>query len=84
VRAKIIKIGSSQGILIPKLLLEQTGLGEEVEMEAQDDQIVISPISYPRQGWDEAFQAMAKRGNNQLLDGSLTGQAGWDQKEWEW
>ena len=83
-RAKIIKIGNSQGIRIPKLFLEQTRLGDEVELEAQDDQIIIRPVTYPRQGWDEAFKAMAERGDDQLLDSDLTGQTRWDQEEWEW
>jgi antitoxin MazE len=83
-RVRIIKIGNSQGIRIPKLFLEQTKLGEEVELEAQDDQIVIRPISYPRQGWEEAFQAMVERGDDQLLDENLIGQTKWDQEEWEW
>jgi antitoxin MazE len=83
-RAKIIKIGNSQGIRIPKLFLEQTGLGDEVELETQDDQIIIRPVTYPRQGWDEAFQAMAKRGDDQLLDDDLTASTKWDQEGWEW
>jgi antitoxin MazE len=83
-RAKIIKIGNSQGIRIPKLFLEQTNLGDEVELEALDDQIIIRPVTYPRQGWDEAFQAMAERGDDQLLDDDLIGQPQWDHEEWEW
>jgi antitoxin MazE len=83
-RAKIIKIGNSQGIRIPKLFLEQTRLGDEVELEAQDDQIIIRPVTYPRQGWDEAFQAMAEHGDDQLLDDDLIGQTRWEQEEWEW
>jgi antitoxin MazE len=83
-RAKIIKIGNSQGIRIPKLFLEQTNLGDEVELEAQDDQIIIRPVTYPRQGWGEAFRAMAERGDDQLLDDDLIGQSQWDQEEWEW
>lgn len=83
-RAKIIKIGNSQGIRIPKLFLEQTKLGDEVELEAQDDQIIIRPVTYPRQGWDEAFQAMAERGDDQLLDDDLASQTRWGQDEWEW
>ena len=83
-RTKIIKVGNSQGIRIPKLFLEQTRLGDEVELEAQDDQIIIRPVTYPRQGWDEAFKAMAERGDDQLLDADLTGQTRWDQEEWEW
>jgi antitoxin MazE len=83
-KAKIIKIGNSQGIRIPKLFLEQTGLGDEVELETQDDQIIIRSVSYPRQGWDEAFRAMTERGDDQLPDDDLIGQSKWDQEEWEW
>jgi antitoxin MazE len=83
-RAKIIKIGNSQGVRIPKLFLEQTQLGEEVEIEAQDVQIIIRPVTYPRQGWDEAFQAMAENGDDHLLDDDLTGLTQWDQEEWQW
>jgi len=83
-RARIIKIGNSQGIRIPKVLLEQTRLGEEVELEVEDHQIVIRPAAYPRQGWEEAFQSMAEQKDDQLLDRDLTGQTRWDQNEWQW
>jgi antitoxin MazE len=83
-RTKIIKIGNSQGVRIPRLFLDQTGLGEEVELEAVDDQIIIRPIAYPRQGWDEAFEKMAESGDDRLLDDSLTGQTSWDESEWQW
>jgi antitoxin MazE len=83
-KAKIIKIGNSQGIRIPKLFLEQTGLGDEVELETQDDQIVIRSASYPRQGWEEAFRAMAEHGDDRLLDDDLIASSKWDQEEWEW
>lgn len=83
-KTRIIKIGNSQGVRIPKTLLEQTRLGEEVELEAQDDQIIIRPATYPRQGWEEAFREMAERGDDNLLDPDLTGQTEWDQKEWQW
>ncbi len=47
-RTRIIKIGNSQGIRIPKPLLEQSRLGEEVEIEAQRGRIVIQPAHRPR------------------------------------
>jgi antitoxin MazE len=84
VRAKIIKIGNSRGICIPKHFLEQTKLGDEVELEAHGNQIIIRPVTYPRQGWDEAFQAIAECGDDQLSGDDLTGQIRWDQEEWEW
>ena len=82
-KSRIVKIGNSHGIRIPKLLLEQAGLGSEVEMEAQDDQLVIRAAHGPRAGWDEQFKLMAKSGDDKLLDGapSLTQ---WDDKEWTW
>jgi len=83
-KARIIKIGNSQGIRIPKVILEQTGLGEEVELEIQDDQIIIRPLAYPRQGWEEAFESMAAQGDDRLLDTDLTGRTGWDRDEWQW
>ncbi len=84
VRAKIISIGNSQGIRLPKILLEQSGLGREVEIEVDRSRLVIQPISNPREGWDRAFRAMAQQGHDQLLDGDLTGQSSWDEDEWEW
>lgn len=83
-RARIIRIGNSQGVRIPKVFLEQTRLGEEVELEVEDNQIVIRPIALTRQGWEEAFQAMAEQGDDQLFDGDLPNQTQWDEKEWQW
>lgn len=83
-KARIIKIGNSQGIRIPKLFLEQTRLGEEVELEVEDNQIIIRSTTCPRQGWEEAFRAMAEQGDDQLLDRDLIGQTQWDQNEWQW
>jgi antitoxin MazE len=83
-RTRIIKIGNSKGVRIPRLFLEQTRLREEVEMEVLEDQITIRPVTYPRQGWDEAFREMAERGDDSLLDIGSTGRSDWDQKEWHW
>ena len=83
-RTRIIKIGNSQGIRIPKPLLEQTSLDGEVELEVRDNQIVIRSSQYPRRGWKESFRAMAEHGDDELLDKDLTGRTRWDEEEWEW
>ena len=83
-RTRIIQIGNSQGIRIPKPVLEQTGLEGEVELEVQDRQITIKPIGHPRQGWSEAFRQMAEQQDDVLLDPDETGQTAWDQDEWQW
>ena len=51
-KSRIVKIGNSQGIRIPKLLLERSNLAEEVELEAQDHQIIIRSTKQPRQDWE--------------------------------
>jgi antitoxin MazE len=82
-KARIIQIGNSQGIRIPKPLLEQSGLGEEVEIDVQPGEIIIRAGRRPREGWDEAFRAMAERGDDALLDGEISTTT-WDDEEWEW
>jgi antitoxin MazE len=84
VKTRIVKIGNSQGIRIPKLLLEQLHLSDEVELVVQQNQLVIRPARSVRQGWDEAFQKMAEHGDDQLLDPEATSLTSWDSNEWEW
>ncbi|MDQ3815390.1 MAG: AbrB/MazE/SpoVT family DNA-binding domain-containing protein [Armatimonadota bacterium] len=85
VKTRIVKIGNSHGIRIPKLLLEQVGLTGQVEVEVQSDQLVIRPLSEsPRHGWEDQFKKMAAQGDDQLLDGELVSSSQWDKDEWEW
>ena len=80
-RTRIIKIGNSQGIRIPKLFLQQVHLGDEVELEVQDTQIVIRPAHRQRQGWEERFKEMASQGDDQLLNDEPCSLTNWDGQE---
>ena len=82
VKARIVKIGNSQGIRIPKAWLEQVGLGEDVEVAVGPDQLVIRPARRPRHAWDKQFRDMAEQGDDRLLDEAVPTQ--WDKDEWEW
>ncbi|MEH2006473.1 AbrB/MazE/SpoVT family DNA-binding domain-containing protein [Nostoc sp.] len=82
IRTRIVKIGNSQGIRIPKLLLEQSGIDQEVEIEIQDSQLIVRAASQSRQGWEEAFATMAKQHDDALLDDPVTTE--WEHQEWEW
>jgi len=81
-KARIVRIGNSRGIRIPKPLIEQTGLGVEVEIVVRGNTLVIVPASHPRAGWAEAFMAMAERGDDQLADEPRPTR--WDRNEWRW
>jgi antitoxin MazE len=83
-RARIIKIGNSQGLRIPKLVLEQLDLKDEVELEIQDKQLIVRPLRVRREGWEEQLEAMAAASDDQLLDGELPSLSEWDEEEWEW
>lgn len=82
IRTRIVKIGNSQGIRIPKLLLEQSGLNAEVEVEVEGDRLVIRTAPRQRAGWDDAFAAMAKHQDDALLDDISP--TDWDAAEWDW
>ena len=81
-RASIIKIGNSQGIRLPKPLLEQCGFNQEVELEIRNHELIIKSPRNPRSNWAKAFSAMAANGDDKLFDPESTTQ--WDEVEWEW
>ena len=84
-KTRIVQIGNSQGIRIPKVLLEQSGLLDEVELEVKDRQIIIRTVHRPRASWDSRFRTMTENGDDELLDkDTLPYQSRWDEKEWAW
>lgn len=80
---RIIRIGNSQGIRIPKALLQQLGFTDQVTLEVQEDQLVIRPIRTIRHGWEEQFQQMAATGDDQLFDDDPI-MTEWDSEQWSW
>jgi antitoxin MazE len=81
-KTRIVRIGNSKGVRIPKVLLDQTGLDGEVEIRTDGGGIIIEAVRRPRAGWEEAFREMAERGDDKLLDPPIPTK--WDQEEWEW
>ncbi|MFA9390532.1 MAG: AbrB/MazE/SpoVT family DNA-binding domain-containing protein [Prolixibacteraceae bacterium] len=63
----VIKIGNSKGIRLSKTMLEKYNIQDSVNITLEEDQIVITPITKPRKGWDLAFQKMAENRDDQLL-----------------
>jgi len=83
-KARIVKIGNSRGVRIPKPLIQQTGLTGEVELVVEENRLVISPLQRPRSGWAEAFRAMAAAGDDALVDTEAVRPTRWEKDEWEW
>jgi antitoxin MazE len=83
-KTRIVRIGNSQGVRIPKPLLDQSGIVGEVELVVQDGQIIIRGAEKPRADWARAFRSMAEVGDDQLLDPEIFAGSSWDDEEWEW
>jgi antitoxin MazE len=82
-KTRIVRIGNSQGIRIPKSLLEQSRLTGEVELFAREGMVVVRAIDHPRARWADAFSTMAKRGDDRLRD-VPSSTSTWDDGEWTW
>lgn len=83
-RSKIISIGNSRGIRIPKPILERSGLSGEMELVARDGMLLVRPVSGPRAAWAEAFRTMAANGDDQPVDALPASSSRWDGEEWVW
>jgi antitoxin MazE len=83
-KALLVSIGNSRGIRIPKPLIEQCGLTDEVDLDVQDGTILIrAPRVSPRAGWSEAFARMAREGDDKMANSHFPATQ-WDKDEWEW
>jgi len=82
VKTRIIRIGNSRGIRVPKLLLDQAQLPDEVEVRAEPGRLVVQGVRRPRAGWAEAARVMRERQHDILLDASSSTR--FDRTEWKW
>ena len=81
-KTQIIQIGNSQGVRIPKVLLEDSRIISDVDLELHADGILIRNAQKPRSGWDEAFKSMAENEDDELAAGDPS--TAFEKKEWQW
>lgn len=82
VKTHLIRVGNSRGIRLPKPLISQAGLTDEVELNIKEGAIVIENASSTRAGWAEAAKAMHNRSEDVLLMPSNPTR--FDEKDWKW
>lgn len=80
-KTQIIQIGNSQGIRIPKVLLEESRISGEVDVELHPDGILIRNALKPRAAWSEAFRSLAEN-DEELPDSEAV--TNFEKKEWQW
>ena len=65
----LVKIGNSQGIRIPKPLVEQAQLeGKELKLQLVSNGLLISPEKKARQGWKVEIEETIAAQGHEMID----------------
>lgn len=81
-KARLVRIGNSRGVRLPKPLIEEAGLEDEVEVRVRNGAVVITSAAHPRSGWAEAARLVREAREDELLDRPTPTR--FDEKEWQW
>ena len=81
-KARLVRIGNSRGVRLPKTIIAQAGLTDEVDLVVRDGAVVIARASTARSGWANAARQMRQRDEERLLDACPPTR--FDEKEWQW
>ena len=66
--ASVVQIGNSRGIRLPKNILRELSIEDEVEMIVHNNALLIKSVEKkPRKGWDKAFAKMSEDKADKLL-----------------
>ena len=71
-RIKLVKIGNSVGVRLPKSVIQTCGFNAEVDMEVKEKSVVLKVPEGGRTTWNEQFQ-------NGIIQNPIK-----DKGEWEW
>lgn len=80
-RARLVRIGNSRGVRLPKPLIDEVGLGEVVQLHVRGGTIVIAPERGARVGWADAAKEL-RAASGDSLDSSLPTR--FEADEWQW
>ncbi len=81
----LIRIGNSQGVRIPKTIIEQAQLeNKKLVFKISDDGLLIQPLQRPRQGWKKEFDKILKTKGADRIDQEWLNAPLTDNEDWEW
>jgi antitoxin MazE len=85
-QAKLVKIGNSRGVRLPKAVIAQAGLTDQIDIAVRRNEVILrSASAKPRQGWDQAFRsAIASRGQDERDGPWQSTPNAFDLEEWTW
>lgn len=79
---RLIRIGNSRGIRIPKALLRAAGLGTRLRLRVVDSGLLVESVDNPRAGWAHEARELGMSPDGGLLDEPVA--TAFDDSEWEW
>jgi antitoxin MazE len=80
-KARLVRIGNSRGVRLPKAVIDQVGLEDEIELSVEGRHVVIAAGGRPRAGWAEAARDLGTASHG-LLDPATPTR--FDEDEWQW
>ena len=81
-KARLVRVGNSRGVRIPKPLIEEARLEDEVVISVRDRSLIITSVESPRFGWAEAARLLRSRGEDRPSEPDTPTR--FDQEEWQW
>ena len=84
---RLVPIGNSKGVRLPKAILQAAGIEDEVTLRVRDGSLIITPKKRrkkPREGWAEAIDAEIRRNGVPDIDPDWESLASeWDEEGWK-
>ena len=71
-KVKLVKIGNSLGIRLPKTVIQDCGFESEVMLDVRHKSVILTASTSVRQGWEKQFE-------EDLLSKPVT-----QKGEWQW
>jgi antitoxin MazE len=81
-KARLVQIGNSRGIRLPKPIIEEAQLADEVDIHVREGSIVITSMAKPRAGWADSAKKLRDQNADVLMDSYVATQ--FDESDWKW
>ncbi len=82
--SRLINIGNSKGVRIPKKLIKKYELGEEIEIKPINGGLLLCKKEGGRTNWDEQIKSAIAGGDLPEKDPFKNINNEWDNTEWTW
>jgi antitoxin MazE len=80
-KARLIRIGNSRGVRLPKAVIDQVGLDDDIELRVEENRVIITASAPPRSGWADAAKRLATESRGRMDSPVPTR---FDEDEWQW